>query len=156
MPREHARAAAETRGGAAIGVYVVVWLRRAIFGLSAHPSVKVLMDALAHRGAVRPCRAPLASDGSIRASPRPGDDNDDAETATANAGGVASGGGGGASSGFDFTIPGLLHAAESHGLALPEGFAPKGLARGVTLRHYQLQSLHWMREQEARPTTYGR
>jgi hypothetical protein len=83
--------------GGAIEVRIMVWFRRALFGLSAHPSVKIVLDTLItdSLGPVTPTRVPIPSDGSILRSPLPQGVPPDK---------------------FDFSIAGLLRSCESEGL----------------------------------------
>ncbi|KAH8098633.1 hypothetical protein JL720_1591 [Aureococcus anophagefferens] len=129
------RVAAAAGPPVTVEVHVPVYLRRAIFGLSAHPSVMTLFDALIPAGAVVATRKPPPDSAAFKRSPKPGEDGEAFDGK------------------FDFSIPGLLRAAESTGVALPPGFKAKGLA--VELRDYQLEGLKWMRDQESRDAAVG-
>ena len=131
------RVAAAAGPPVTVEVHVPVYLRRAIFGLSAHPSVKTLFDALVPAGAVVPTRKPPRDAAAFKRSPKPGEDGEAFDGK------------------FDFSIPGLLRAAESTGVALPPGFKAEGLAASVELRDYQLEGLKWMRDQESRDAAVG-
>ena len=131
------RVAAAAGPPVTVEVHVPVYLRRAIFGLSAHPSVKTLFDALIPAGAVVATRKPPPDSAAFKRSPKPGEDGEAFDGK------------------FDFSIPGLLRAAESTGVALPPGFKAEGLAASVELRDYQLEGLKWMRDQESRDAAVG-
>ena len=107
-------------------VHIAVWARRALFGLSAHPSTKIVLDAIAPAGERVPCRTPLAEDGTFSRSDPP----------------LSS-----------FTIKALLRDAESSGVEVPEVFdgSIEGLlADGIHLRPYQVQNVFWALHQEDR------
>ena len=108
---------------------IVVYAKRALFGLSAHPSVKKVFDRLLSPKQRIEVRVPLPETGELSLSP--------ATSAT-------------------FSIPGLLRAAESQGINVPEDFA-KATQKLLSceLRPYQVQSLYWMVRQESRETTLG-
>ncbi|KAH8067320.1 hypothetical protein JL721_7734 [Aureococcus anophagefferens] len=131
------RVAAAAGPPVTVEVHVPVYLRRAIFGLSAHPSVMTLFDALIPAGAVVATRKPPPDSAAFKRSPKPGEDGEAFDGK------------------FDFSIPGLLRAAESTGVALPPGFKAEGLAPSVELRDYQLEGLKWMRDQESRDAAVG-
>jgi hypothetical protein len=78
-----------------------VFFRKSLFGLSAHPTICTMMTALQPVAKVDPTRQPHPSTGSLLPSPTP-----------PNASIAA----------YDFTLPAVLRAAESHGfpVALPE------------------------------------
>ena len=100
-------------------VHIAVWARRALFGLSAHPSTKIVLDGIDPAGKRHPCRAPLAEDGTFSRSDPP----------------LSS-----------FTIKALLRDAESSGIAVPKAFAKSMdglLADGIQLRPYQMQNVYW-------------
>ena len=121
-------------------VFVCVWLRRAVFGLSAHPSVKVLFDAMAplRASARTSVRRVMPCTGCIAKSALP------AECETLHG-----------KQRFEHSIAGLLHQTESPGLAVPSGFKARGLARDVQLRDYQTQGVAWMLAQESRAKDAG-
>ena len=110
-------------------VHIAVWARRALFGLSAHPSTKIVLDGIDPAGKRHPCRAPLAEDGTFSRSDPP----------------LSS-----------FTIKALLRDAESSGIAVPKAFAKSMdglLADGIQLRPYQTQNVFWALHQEDRKHT---
>jgi len=144
-----------------------VYFRRALFGLSANPAIKVVLDAIrpvavpAAAGqrqqqqqqqqqrqqqcpkAWVPCRRVPPSTGRFLRSPRPDGENN----------GVS--GGAGARRRFDHSLPGLLWANESTGydvVVSAEGDddddAPAYEGAKVTLRDYQKETVRWMRRQE--------
>ena len=107
-----------------------VYFRRSIFGLSATPAIKIVLDELqpmssSHgRFAWVPCRKVPASSGTFDRSPRPEGAN------------------------FDHTLPGLLWANESTGYDVSAVNMPHYEGAKVTLRDYQKETVHWMRRQE--------
>jgi len=110
----------------AVRAHVAVWARRALFGLSAHPSVQTVIDAVTPAGKRYPCREPLAEDATFTRSEPP----------------LSA-----------FTIKALLRDAESAGIAVSSKFEKSCdalLADGVTLRPYQLQNVFWALHQEDR------
>mmetsp|Transcript_27766 Transcript_27766/g.60881 ORF Transcript_27766/g.60881 Transcript_27766/m.60881 type:complete len:1570 (-) Transcript_27766:206-4915(-) len=121
-----------------VDVKLHVYFRRALFGLSATPAIKIVLDALkpvenlAGQHAWAPCRQVPASTGKFTRSPRP--------DGTCNAGDR-----------FDHSLPGLLWANESTGYAVStsnsEEFQGYEGAK-VTLRDYQKETVAWMRGQE--------
>lgn len=115
-----------TAAAVAVKAHVAVYARRALFGLSAHPSVKAVVDYLAPAGQRFPCRAPMAEDATLTKSETP----------------MSS-----------FTIKALLRDAESGGIATPAAFAGECAVLGVELRPYQVQNVFWMLHQEDQAAT---
>jgi hypothetical protein len=107
-----------------------VYFRRALFGLSATPAIKTVLDALEPTATNArpwlPCRQVPPSIGIFARSPRPN----------------------GGSEKFDHSLPGLLWANESKGCDAKVHLPTAYEGAKVQLRDYQKETVNWMCSQE--------